>query len=233
MRFRFLGQKIPWRRKWPTTPECLPRERRGQRSLVGCGPRVAEPATAERLDTTWGLCSLLSSQPLLQLIHGRGRSPFFVLYLQICETESTHTESRDRIFPMPVRSLQLQVPWARGILHQGKMWVFKSSQNYKTEAQREGFFCGEDHTACLLAPPWFSSDERASALRTTGSEPVAAPQGALARRRTTTRRETENTTAGEGDMTLHQLCSLQFMRMNNSSHDNVFFPIKMVSKSTP
>lgn len=121
-----------------------------------------------------------------------------------------HTLSpRDRIFPMPVRILELQVPWARSILNQGKMWVFKSSQNYKTEAQRER---GEDHTAYLLAPPWFSSDECASALRTMGSEPVAAPQGATARRRTNTRRETENTTAGEGDLTLHQLRSLQFMQ---------------------
>ena len=89
-----------------------------------------------------------------------------------------HTQSRDRIFPMPVRILELQVPWARSILNQGKMWIFKTSQNHKTEAQREG---GEDHTAYLLAPPWFNSDERASALRTTGSESVAAPQGATAR----------------------------------------------------
>lgn len=85
-----------------------------------------------------------------------------------------HTQSRDCIFPMPVRILELQVPWARSILNQGKMWIFKSLQNHKTEAQREG---GEDHTAYLLAPPWFNSDERASALRTMGSESVAAPQG--------------------------------------------------------
>ena len=35
---QFSGRvgKIPWRRKWQPTPEFLPGESQGQRSLVGC-----------------------------------------------------------------------------------------------------------------------------------------------------------------------------------------------------
>ena len=34
---RDLGS-IPWRRAWPPTPEFLPGESHGQRSLMGCNP---------------------------------------------------------------------------------------------------------------------------------------------------------------------------------------------------
>ena len=33
-----LGQKIPWRRKWQSTPAVFSGESHGQRSLVGCSP---------------------------------------------------------------------------------------------------------------------------------------------------------------------------------------------------
>ena len=35
---QFLGQKIPWRRKWQPTPVLLPGKTRGQRSLEGYSP---------------------------------------------------------------------------------------------------------------------------------------------------------------------------------------------------
>ena len=37
--FRPWVGKIPWRRKWQPTPEFLPGEFHGQRSLVGYGPQ--------------------------------------------------------------------------------------------------------------------------------------------------------------------------------------------------
>ena len=35
MRVRFLGQKVPWSRKWQRTPVYLPEKLHGQRSLLG------------------------------------------------------------------------------------------------------------------------------------------------------------------------------------------------------
>ena len=35
---QFLGQKIPWRRKWQPTPVFLLRESQGQRNLEGYSP---------------------------------------------------------------------------------------------------------------------------------------------------------------------------------------------------
>ena len=44
--------KIPWRRKWQSTPVSLPGESRGQRSLVGYSPwGRTESNTTERLST--------------------------------------------------------------------------------------------------------------------------------------------------------------------------------------
>ena len=41
-----LGQEDDtWRRAWQPTPVVLPGESLGQRSLVGCSPRVAESQT--------------------------------------------------------------------------------------------------------------------------------------------------------------------------------------------
>ena len=37
-RFDPLVEKIPWNRKWQSTPVFLPRKCYGQRSLVGCSP---------------------------------------------------------------------------------------------------------------------------------------------------------------------------------------------------
>ena len=37
-RVRSLGQKVPWRRKWQSTPVLLPGKSHGQRSLVGYSP---------------------------------------------------------------------------------------------------------------------------------------------------------------------------------------------------
>ena len=34
-----MSSQIQWRRKWQPTPVFLPRESRGQRSLMGCGPQ--------------------------------------------------------------------------------------------------------------------------------------------------------------------------------------------------
>ena len=47
---RFLVRKIPWRRKWQTTPVFLPGESHGQRNPVGCSTRgCKESDTTERL----------------------------------------------------------------------------------------------------------------------------------------------------------------------------------------
>ena len=43
-------EKIPWRRAWQPTPEFLPRELHGQRSLAGCSPWGTESDTTE---ATW------------------------------------------------------------------------------------------------------------------------------------------------------------------------------------
>ena len=53
--------KIPQRRKWQPTPVFLPGKPHGQRSLVGCGPRVAESDTTEQLRLLLSLsrCHLL------------------------------------------------------------------------------------------------------------------------------------------------------------------------------
>ena len=37
-RFDPWFRKIPWRRKWHSTPVCLPEESHGQRSLAGYSP---------------------------------------------------------------------------------------------------------------------------------------------------------------------------------------------------
>ena len=36
----FVGEEIPWRRKWQPTPVFLPRKSHGQRSLAGYSPWV-------------------------------------------------------------------------------------------------------------------------------------------------------------------------------------------------
>ena len=41
--------KLPWRRKWQTTPLFLPGESQGQRSLVGYGPQELLIDTTEQL----------------------------------------------------------------------------------------------------------------------------------------------------------------------------------------
>ena len=38
-RLRSLSQKMPWKRKWQPTPEFLPGESQGHRSLEGCSPQ--------------------------------------------------------------------------------------------------------------------------------------------------------------------------------------------------
>ena len=44
--------KIPWRRKWQSTPAFMPGKFRGQRSLVGYGPwGCKEPDVTERMHT--------------------------------------------------------------------------------------------------------------------------------------------------------------------------------------
>ena len=54
MQVRFLGGKIPWRRKWQPTPGFLPGESPRQRSLAGHGPRDRKSRT--RLSTHRGDC---------------------------------------------------------------------------------------------------------------------------------------------------------------------------------
>ena len=55
-RVRSLGLKIPWRRKWQPTPEFLPKESHGRRSLVGYSSRGRKES-----DTTERFHSLLHS----------------------------------------------------------------------------------------------------------------------------------------------------------------------------
>ena len=48
--FNFWIRKIPWRRKWPPTPVCLPGKSYGQRSLAGYSPWCRkESDTTEQL----------------------------------------------------------------------------------------------------------------------------------------------------------------------------------------
>ena len=49
-------RKIPWRRKWQSTPVCLPGESHGQKSLAGYGPWGQK-----ELDMTEQACATLSS----------------------------------------------------------------------------------------------------------------------------------------------------------------------------
>ena len=49
----YLDREIPWRRKWKPTPEFLPGESHGRRSLLGYSPRGhKEPDRTERLRFT-------------------------------------------------------------------------------------------------------------------------------------------------------------------------------------
>ena len=53
-RVRFWFGKIPWRRKWQSTPELLPGKSHGQRSLIGYSPwGCKESDTTERLHFTY------------------------------------------------------------------------------------------------------------------------------------------------------------------------------------
>ena len=59
--------KIPWRRKWQSTPVFLPEGSHGQRSLVGYSPRgLKEPDTTERLHLTSTLCFNIQFQKNFQ-----------------------------------------------------------------------------------------------------------------------------------------------------------------------
>ena len=50
---RFLVRKIPWRRKWQSTPALLPGKSHGRRSLIGYSPwGRKESDTTERLHFT-------------------------------------------------------------------------------------------------------------------------------------------------------------------------------------
>ena len=54
-------RKIPWRRKWQSTPGLSPGKSHGQRSLAGCSPwGRKESDTTERLHFTPLICSLNS-----------------------------------------------------------------------------------------------------------------------------------------------------------------------------
>ena len=53
--------KIPWRRKWQSTPVLLPGKSHGQRSLVGYSPWGREELdTTERLHVMWQLLAVMS-----------------------------------------------------------------------------------------------------------------------------------------------------------------------------
>ena len=101
----FLGQKIPWRRKWQSTPVFLPGESHGQRSLSGYSPwrckgwtQVSDGTTTTHLQnifgiwllvtnliaTTWIRISLIScgvTEMVLQMSHCF-RTCFWVVYCQ-------------------------------------------------------------------------------------------------------------------------------------------------------
>ena len=49
--FDFWVEKIPWRRKWQSTPEFLPRKSHGQRSLAGYSPWGHKES--DTTDATW------------------------------------------------------------------------------------------------------------------------------------------------------------------------------------
>ena len=63
--------KIPWRRKWQSTPVLLPGKSHGQRSLVGYSPwGCKESDTAERLHS---LMATLAEPPKWEGLYVRGR----------------------------------------------------------------------------------------------------------------------------------------------------------------
>ena len=69
-RFNCWVGKIPWRRKWHSTPVLLPGESHGGRSLVGCSPwGHKELDTTERCHfTRYGTSSLVSSHHVAQVL---------------------------------------------------------------------------------------------------------------------------------------------------------------------
>ena len=52
MQLQPLGQEDPWRRAWQPTPEFLPRESHGQRSLVGYSPWATCPNELDMTEAT-------------------------------------------------------------------------------------------------------------------------------------------------------------------------------------
>ena len=58
--------KIPWRRKWQSTPVFLPGKSRGQRSLVGYSPRGRKGADTTEHTNTWEKSCLIHNSRQLQ-----------------------------------------------------------------------------------------------------------------------------------------------------------------------
>ena len=69
--------KIPWRRAWQPTPVFLPRESRGQRSLVGCTPQGhKEMGTAEqRTHGMWNVSSRTRGRSLVPCLGSTVSTP--------------------------------------------------------------------------------------------------------------------------------------------------------------
>ena len=82
---QFLGWKIPWRRKWQSTPALLPEKSHGQRSLIGYGPWGREESdTTERLHFTSLHFTSLCIPPMIKSCYlGNGIMNYFNFYIII------------------------------------------------------------------------------------------------------------------------------------------------------
>ena len=118
--------KIPWRRKWQTTPVSLPGKSHEQRSLVGCSPwGRKESGTTEGLTLPSFLPSICWSMPR-ENTHGQNQLRQWVLPLSACLTEpitaaaAVASVMSDSVRPHRRQPTRLPRPWDSPSLERGK-----------------------------------------------------------------------------------------------------------------
>ena len=96
-RVQSLGQEVPWRRKWQSTPVLLPGKSHGQRSLVGYSTwGHKESDTTERLSDLWEP-KFTTYNPKVFIVCGKVSSVAFLgeLRMESHKTNSSMVQMRN------------------------------------------------------------------------------------------------------------------------------------------